>query len=321
MSAENSSELGAHLRASAQAMLAEAGARFERGDPGVLRRFLDSFRAVPTGSGFRHVPQAARRLLSDVTSRVPAEERNETGRAFLFAALLQALADALAAPAFLALPPRVMAHQLRHYERILTRPEPTRAACAIDDDLFLKDFGLASLRLIAAGSNLVDVNSGVGRSMLLKGGWRDLPRRLMLFARLGGFRPCFEIHAHKFYMDEFNEEGRNECYRCCAALYPLYPRVLGMIAGSWFYDPAIATISPRLAYLREVPERGGASVLFASFGEDARRNALAKSETRRRLYESGAYRPAGHVLVWPRAAQLAWARTHAGAQPPGGGAP
>lgn len=308
MSAENSSELRVHLRATSLAMLSEAGARFEHADPGVIGRFLDSVKAPPPGSGYRHVPPAARQLHAAVVQRHGQEG---AGRDFLFAAILAAIGDSLAAPAFLRLPPRIMAHQLRHVERILSQPEPTRAACELDNDLFLKDFGVASLRMIAAGSNLIDVNSGVGRSILWKNGVRDLPRRLFLFARLGGFRPCFEIHAHKFYMAEFNEEGRNECYRCCAELYDLYPDARGMIAGSWFYDPVVATISPRLAYLREVPERGGAFALFTSFDEGARGNALARSATRRQLYEAGRYRPASWTLVWPRARHLAWARRHA----------
>jgi len=307
MSAENCSELSAHLRATSLAMLSEAGTRFEHADRGVIGRFLDSFKSAPPGAGYRHVPASARQMHAAVVQHHGAAE---AGRDFLFAAVLAAIGDTLAAPAFLQLPPHIRGHQLRHVERILTNSGPTRAACALDDDLFLKDFGLASLRMIAAGSNLIDVNSGVGRSILWKNGLRDLPRRLFLFARLGGFRPCFEIHAHKFYMAEFNEEGRNECYRCCADLYPLYPGVRGMIAGSWFYDPVVAAISPRLAYLREVPERGGAFTLFTSFDDGARRNALVKSATRRQLYEAGRYRPAAWTLVWPRARHQDWARRH-----------
>lgn len=306
MSVENCSELSAHLRANLQRKLSDASARVN-GNPEAIGQFLAAFRTAPLGTGYRHVPVTARQALAAALSRDPAAERD-----FLYAALLTAMDEALAGPALCRLPARIVAHQLRHYERILNDPGPTYEACTLDGDLFLKDFGLATLRMIAAGSNLIDTNSGVGRSILWRGGWRAFGRRLALFARMGGFRPCFEIHAHKFYMAEFNEAGRSECYRCCADLYAHYPEVRGMIAGSWFYDPAVARISPHLAYLREVPENGGARALFASFDEGARGNALAKSATRRRLHEAGAYRPATYTLVWPRAVHLDWARRQAG---------
>jgi len=314
MSVENCSELHAHLRATLSLKLSDATTRFN-GDLDAIGNFLNTFRAPPLGAGYRHIPTPARQVLAAAVARdgKPAAERD-----FLFAALLTAMDDTLANPAFLRLPPRVACHQLRHYERILSNPGPTHEACTLDDDLFLKDFGLATLRMIAAGSNLIDTNSGVGRSVLWKGGWSAFMGRLALFFRTRGFRPFFEIHAHKFYMAEFNEAGRNECYRCCADLYEHYPTARGMIAGSWFYDPAVATVSPHLSYLREVPEKGGAHVLFMSFDEAARSNALAKSATRRRCYEAGTYRPAAYTLVWPRARHQDWAQRHA---LHGGGAP
>lgn len=304
----------ARLLASVADLLAAARVRHEAaGTEAALQaatRFVDSFDAPPpVGAGFKYLPPEARALHADVLGR----HGQDGAAAFLFVALLVALERSLASPRLQQLPARVLAHQLRHYERIVTDPEPTMQACVLDSDLFLKEFGLASLRMVAAGSNLVDVNSGVGRSLLWKNGLRDLPRRLAIFARLGGFRPFFQIHAHKFHMAEFNEAGRNECYRCCAELYALHPEVRGMMAGSWFYDPVVARISPRLAYLREVPERGGAHVLFDSFNEEATGNAVAASATRRKLVESGQYRPAGYVLLWPRARQIAWARAEGAA--------
>lgn len=298
----------ARLRASAADLLAQARARHRAvGTEAVLAkaaRFVDSFEVPPpAGASFKHVPPAARELHAEVLRQHGAEGAT----AFLFVALLVALERTLTSPRLQRLPSRVLAHQLGHYERMISDPGPTQEACALDKDLFLKEFGLASLRLYAGGSNLIDFNAGLGRSLLWKNGLGELPRRLAIVARLGGFRPFFEIHAHKFHMAEFNEAGRNECYRCCAELYALHPEVRGMVAGSWFYDPVVATISPHLAYLREVPERGGAHVLFDSFNAEAAGNAVAASRTRRQLVESGRYRPAGYTLVWPRARQIAWA--------------
>ena len=128
---------------------------------------------------------------------------------------------------------------------------------------------MATLRLYAAAAQLIDCRAGIGRSLVMKGGLLDAPYRLALFASIGGFKPFFEIHTHLSYKEEFNEEGWNECYRCCSDLYTLHPKVLGMYGGSWFYDPALAQISPRLAYLREIPQKGGAIVLFDSVNTQA----------------------------------------------------
>ncbi len=269
-----------------------------------IAAFLGAFAVPAPFGGFKQLPDAAR----GVHAQVLAMLGEEGERAFLLACMFGAVRDTLAGARFAGLPARVRGHQSRHFERILRHDAAFLPHCALDSDLFLKDFGLATLRLYAGGSNLIDHRSGVPRSLLWRGGPARLPARAWLFARTGGFRPFFEIHAHKLYMDEFNEEGRNECYRCCVDLYEVHPEVLGMYAGSWFYDAAVAPISPRLAYLREVPERGGAIFLFDSYSEQAVRNATATSPTRKALWEAGKYKPANHALIWPRARQQAWAR-------------
>lgn len=296
----------ARLRAAAAPLLA-AITPAELAD---CKRFLACFATLPPASGYKYMPPEALAIHAGVEASSQAQAAK-----FLFHCIVVALQASLDGPQLTRLPARLLAHQLKQYVRIVTDPGPTLAACAIGDDLFLKDFGLASLRLYAGGSNLIDPRAGLGRSLLWKNGFADLPRRLAMIARLGGFRPYFEIHAHKFYMAEFNEEGRNECYRCCAELYALHPEVRGMIAGSWFYDPAIATVSPRLAYLRRVPQDGGAYVLFDSYDEGAARNALATSPNRRALHAAGKYRPAAYTIIWPRARQIAWAASYQDAVP------
>lgn len=274
-------------------------------DPGgQVAAFVACVEVPPGRLGFKHIAPEARALHAAIL-----QQAGEQGaRIFLLACLLSAVRSTLRSGRVDRLPARVRAHQLRQFERIAAHDDAMLQYCAPDADVFLKELGLATLRLYAGASSVIDPHSGVGRSLLWKGGpWR-LPGRLLLFARAGGFRPYFEVHVHKLYLDEFNEEGRNECYRCCADLYRLHPEVLGMIGGSWFYDPAVAGISPHLAYLRTVPESGGARVLFVSHDEQAWKNATATSEKRRALHAAGQYRPASWTLVWPRRDQLAWAR-------------
>jgi len=269
-----------------------------------VRAFLAHFADPGASIGFKTIPPAARALYDAVV----AERGEQAGACFLLAAVLTGVRDSLTSDLMARLPERVRAHQLRQFARIANHDEAFLPFCRLYSDVFLKEFGLATLRLYAGASSVIDPRSGMGRSMLWKGGLLQLPGRALLFARAGGFKPYFEIHVNRLYQDEFDEEGRNECYRCCAELYDLHPETLGMIAGSWFYDPMVEIISPHLAYLRTVPEAGGARAMFVSHDEQAVKNATATSEKRRALQAAGQYRPASWSLLWPRRAQIAWAR-------------
>jgi hypothetical protein len=268
--------------------------------------FLACFGPPPAGATFKHLSPQARTLHAAAVGAAGADGAAR----FLLACVLSAVRASSRDERLARLPARVRAHQLRQLARIACHDDGFLRHCSLEGDVFLKELGLATLRLYAGASSVIDPYSGVGRSLMWKAGLLRLPARALLFARAGGFKPYFEVHVHKLYLDEFNEEGRNECYRCCAELYALHPENLGMFAGSWFYDPVIAHISPRLADLRAGPVAGGAHCMFVSYNEQAVGNATATSATRRALHASGRYRPASYALVWPRRAQLAWAKQH-----------
>jgi hypothetical protein len=296
------------LTGAAQERLARALARLRTlGLPdaqALLGRFLGAFATLPRDARYKDVPDAARAIHDEV--RRDAGE--PAAQALLLAALFQAVRDSLAGTRLPMLPPRVLNHQLRQFARIAAHDDAFASECSLASDAYMKELGLARLRLYAGASNLIDPQAGVARSVLWKGGPLQLLRRALLFAGIGGFRPYFEIHAHKLYMEEFSAEGRRECYRCCADLYALHPEMLGMYAGSWFYDPAVAGLSPHLAYLRDDAVAGGAACLFVAHNEQAVSYSTAKSEKRRAAWVAGTYRPATYALVWPRRAQIAWAR-------------
>lgn len=178
----------------------------------------------------------------------------------------------------------------------------------VEHDLFHKEFGIATLRLYVAGAQLIDPRCGIPRSILFKGGAGTVPGNVAKLLRLGGFRAYFQIHTHKFMLDTFNAEGWNECYRCCAELYALHPEVRGMYGSSWFYDPALDVVSPRLFYLRAIPMAGGAELFFVEESGDALNNSLSTSPTRRKLYEEKKYSPKSYMLAWGRVKQIAWAQ-------------
>ncbi|MGZ5884768.1 MAG: hypothetical protein ACXWJE_10430 [Burkholderiaceae bacterium] len=281
-----------------------------------IKDFVRIANEVGPFDDYKIFPQAARLI---VPTGLLADGA-DASRLFLKAAIMQGLIDMLESTRFAELPPRVRAQQIRQLQRIASDADDTAEWLKIDHDLFHKEFGIATLRLYVVGAQLADFRCGIPRSTLLKGGVQNLPKNVAKILRLGGFRKYFQLHTHKFMLDAFNEEGWNECYFCCAELYRLHPEVLGMYGSSWFYDPALDEISPRLAYLRAVPLAGGAELFFVEEGGSASNNSLATSPTRRKLYEEGKYMPKSYMLAWGRSSQIAWARKHVNPSPQATGA-
>lgn len=255
---------------------------------------------------YKYFGKAAR----DIVERINAVGGIFSVRAFLRAVLGRTISTWANTGHYRRLPPLCAYYHAAQLDRISQDFDATSEWLDLGDDLFQKEFGIASLRLYAAGAELVDYRCGIPRSIVLRQGAGRVIPNIALMLRLGGFKPYFQSHLHAFNLDAFNEEGRNDLYRCCVELYALHPECLGMFGSSWFYDPALDHISPRLSYLRKIPMEGGAHLFYVRDGGEATSNALAKSETRRKLYEEGKYVPRIYTLVWGRKDQIKWVRAH-----------
>jgi len=179
----------------------------------------------------------------------------------------------------------------------------------LGNDLFLKDLAICSRRLLPAGAQLVEI-SGLPRTASLKNGLSNFIDfwRFVTFV-LKGTAPLYEIHTNLSNLSDFNPEGWDRCYVRIGHLLKLNPSIKGMIGGSWFYDPEIEKISPKLAYLRQRPFEHNAKFFFANT-EGIHSGALAKSDTRRRLYEEGHYIPRAYFMVWARRDLIEFSTTH-----------
>ncbi len=176
-----------------------------------------------------------------------------------------------------------------------------------EQDFFCKDLGVCSMRMTPVGCELTEI-AGLSRRHFLSGGIKQFfcyMYRTVIGTR--GFHPFYGIHMDMRYLDKFNSDGRDRCFVRVAEMLKANPRIKGLFAVSWFYDPEISRISPRLAYLRERPEKRRAR--FFKTGSSARdiRLSTLKSPTRKRLYEEGKYRPTGHMMLWNRKDLIAWA--------------
>ncbi len=169
-----------------------------------------------------------------------------------------------------------------------------------ENDLYRKDLAILLRRLIPFGAEFATPYSGIPRSLLVRAGAKQAIRFLQVLAASRGASPFLELHMHPGSSSEFTPSGWIECYERLADFLAFNPEFLGVQSTSWFLDPALKKISPRLAYLREVPEQCGACILFAGADKEGKSGALAKSPTRLKLYESGEYQPRLYTRIWPR---------------------
>jgi len=117
---------------------------------------------------------------------------------------------------------------------------------------------------------------------------------------MGGLSPLYRIHTEIRYLKNYNEAGWDASYHKMSLLMRENPAIRGAIGTSWFYDPALEEISPRLAYLRKRPAENGAYLHYDGPGDIHTERATTSSETRRDLYEKGQYTPTCYTILWAR---------------------
>lgn len=174
-----------------------------------------------------------------------------------------------------------------------------------NEDVYWKDLSIARQQMFPAGAQIVEAYSGFGLKQGLSLNMLQSVRFLTLIAKSGGREGYYQIHTHMPELSEFNEAGWNSCYVRLAEMLEKNARIKGMVGGSWFYDPQLEHVSPRLMYLQKVPINGGAKLFH--IGKDTTGNPFAKSKTRRKLYDEGKYIPQSYLLVWPRKELMDWA--------------
>ena len=134
---------------------------------------------------------------------------------------------------------------------------------------------------------------------------------LHLFGKMGGRAPLFEMHVHERRKSRLIllEKQANISYYRVARSIEKQPEVRGVMLRSWLFSEATARVTPRLAWLREIPLEAGASIF--DLGEAPPVTGfLTGSEARRRLYVEGIYRPMMACVLWPRQALIDWASRH-----------
>lgn len=174
-----------------------------------------------------------------------------------------------------------------------------------NDETFLKDLGICSQTMIPAGYLVMDISNGIVRELFYSGGLRQFFRFTFLYViRYRRSGPFLFTHYHGDHREKFNPEGRAKTFWTIAQLMKRRAEFKAVVGTSWYLDPAVAKISPHLAYIRSLPGQNGA--YFFRNKPKVHYGALA-SKTRRRLYDEGKYKPRPYTMVWPREKIIAWA--------------
>lgn len=192
-------------------------------------------------------------------------------------------------------------------------------AAPYDADSYAKDVRFVAGMSVPAGAQIVDIAfpqgpradlrrlaqmSAMGGRLALAGAGLGAAAHLLRDQGLGHW---VEIHTDSRNLGDFNEPGWDACYRRIADLLALNADLAGMWGASWFYDPQLRQVSPRLAYLQDRPLERGAVAVRLGEGEIHTQRAGQTSPTRAALIASGEYRPVCYALFWPRKAMIAWA--------------
>lgn len=185
----------------------------------------------------------------------------------------------------------------------------TAAADPYDRDFWAKDVRISLvLSVPGARTQMIDLSSPLGPGQVLRHaregwGWSVIPA----YAAAQAWKPWLEVHTESRELSDFNEAGWDRAWATAAEILKRRPHMAGMLGSSWFYDPPLEQISPRLAYLRLNPLRHGAFMVHQGPGEIHTMRASTSSPTRKALIEEGKYTARSWIVAWPRAALIRWA--------------
>jgi len=185
----------------------------------------------------------------------------------------------------------------------------TAAADPYDRDFWAKDVRISLvLSVPGARTQMIDLSSPMGPGQVLRHaregwGWSVIPA----YAAAQAWKPWLEVHTESRELSDFNEAGWDRAWATAAEILRRRPHMAGMLGSSWFYDPPLEQISPRLAYLRLNPLKHGAFMVHQGPGEIHTLRASTSSPTRKALIEEGKYTARSWIVAWPRAALIRWA--------------
>lgn len=266
-----------------------------------LAPYREMLASIAGDGSYKRFPPAAVAFQEDMLARYG-------GDAFAAAhglLMAEAIADFDARRPAEGYPPSIIAEFERWHARILGKvaARDWGGYAGLEDGLW-KDLGVAYQRVFPASAWVVTPDAGYDRGFLTKGGARQW---LTALPYMRGNAHWLTCNLSNFETARFNEAGFRHLVRLLADVLVARPRLNGLFLGaSWLYSPELPKISPHLDFHRRLALPGGAHIFFVKPG-GADSMALYTSETRRRAFAEGRYRPDDYILIWRRGPLIAWA--------------
>lgn len=173
---------------------------------------------------------------------------------------------------------------------------------------------ILTLRRFPAGQHNWVVGAA-GRSALFRFRFRlrlrEYPRLLReVYQGFGGMTPVASIHLTNWRGKPdivLKSESCRSLYRIAKSM-ELQPRIRGIQGISWLHSKDVATVSPHLAWMRDLFVDNGA---FSAELEPADpKMYLVGSAKRRQLHDAQKFSPRLTMVLWRRADVLGWASAH-----------
>jgi len=178
-----------------------------------------------------------------------------------------------------------------------------------DSEEFIKDLRFSFGMSFPVDAWWIDMRSRLAGRL---GAWYGIRNPASCIAGLPSHLPCARLYVEPRLLAHFNEATLRRTYLAAAALMVADRSLVGMTVKSWFNDPAVGRISPRLGYLTSIARDGGAKFIRGRTSEKDIARATSKSATRKDLYLQGTYVPTPYSLFWRRDSLIAWAESEVG---------
>ena len=269
-----------------------------------ISSYIAAFDLLPSKAAYNKVPEAIVERCAALLE-TGGEQAVETYHRLVMTTLVDAFdqrASACDLPSWMEEPTR------RYLDDMLMSLEKSGGRrLRLERDDFLKDLAVCRLKLWPFGVELVDVDGGLPKRIVLGGFRQALSAVGHIGLSVRGLRPFLETHFDGRRANAFSPEGYHRLFLKVARLLRDRPAFKGLASTSWWHDPAVSRISPNLAFLNSLPLDAGARIYRLHRDDQTTRSATRLSKERTKLYRDGAYHPTNYTLIWGRLDLLRWA--------------
>jgi hypothetical protein len=307
---------------------------------GVVERYVQAARGRSPYVYAALLPSPMERQHEQLRRRAAPELLRELNALTLFTLIEERLDD----PGRAGLPSGVADLQIAWFRRILELPgragddlDLLRADGSRNWELRF-DFAVAAGRMVPVGGAWTVEWRRLPKSELFGGqnasappdrrgaSARRLPQRVLARgARLLGLEPWLErvghalqerrqahgnylvVHTAHQYRRWFSERHQATAFRNVAALLSGDASLEGLYRKSWFLDPQVSVMDPRMGFLLQPLEFGAQYARVGPISVEDQQQILAFSAARRAQYAEESYDPEVWAYLWRREDLLAWA--------------